>query len=38
MCPDISAVTIEKTLARLLKDRFIKKIGNGRYTAYIKNM
>lgn len=37
ICPDISTITIERTLASLLKDGFINKIGNGRSTAYIRN-
>lgn len=35
--PDISVTTIEKALADLLKDGYIKKVGSGRATAYIKN-
>ncbi|NQT58610.1 MAG: Fic family protein [Bacteroidetes bacterium] len=36
-CPDISEITIERTLAEMLKDGSISKIGRGRYTAYVKN-
>ncbi|MDR1917871.1 MAG: Fic family protein [Christensenellaceae bacterium] len=36
-CPDISSVTIERTLNAFQKDGFIIKIGNGRYAAYVKN-
>lgn len=35
--PDISVTTIEKALADLLKEGYIKKVGSGRATAYIKN-
>lgn len=35
--PDISITTIEKALSDLLKDAYIKKVGLGRATAYIKN-
>ncbi|MBT9156624.1 MAG: hypothetical protein DDT37_01612 [Firmicutes bacterium] len=34
MCPDISVTTIEKALADLLKEGYIKKIGSGRATGY----
>lgn len=36
-CPDISVTTIERTLANLVKTGYIKKIGAGRTTAYIKS-
>lgn len=36
-CPDISITTIEKTLAALLKQGLIKKVGVGRATAYVWN-
>lgn len=36
--PDISVTTIEKTLADLLKTGYIRKIGAGRGTAYVKNL
>lgn len=35
--PDISVTTIEKALADLLKEGYIKKVGAGRATAYIKS-
>lgn len=35
-CPDISKITIERTLSALVKDGFIVKIGAGRTTAYGK--
>lgn len=35
-CPDISIVTIERTLAQLHADRHIEKVGRGRATAYIR--
>ena len=36
-CPDISQVTIQRTLAELVKSGKIIKIGGGRYTAYTWN-
>ena len=36
-CPDISQVTVQRTLNDLLKNRDIIKIGGGRYTSYIWN-
>ncbi len=36
-CPDISQVTIQRTLNDLLKSGEILKIGGGRYTAYLWN-
>lgn len=35
-CPDISVTTIERTLAELVASGFIKKVGVGRSTAYVK--
>ncbi|MDR0273281.1 MAG: Fic family protein [Clostridiales bacterium] len=35
-CPDISKVTIERTLTSLVKDGFLEKIGGGRSIAYGK--
>ena len=37
MIPDISDTTVQRTLANLLKQNEIKKIGGGRYTKYIWN-
>ena len=37
MNPDISDTTVQRTLANLLKQNEIKKIGGGRYTEYIWN-
>lgn len=34
-CPDISQMTVQRTLANLMKSREIKKLGNGRYAAYV---
>lgn len=34
-CPDISKVTVERTLAELVKSGEIRKVGAGRLTAYI---
>lgn len=36
-CPDISETTINRTLNDLQKSGEIKKIGGGRYTAYVWN-
>ena len=38
MNPDISDTTIQRTLAELLKNNEIKKIGGGRYTKYTWNV
>ena len=35
MNPDISDTTIQRTLADLLKNGEIQKIGGGRYTKYM---
>ena len=36
-CPDISQITVQRTLNDLLKNGDIIKIGGGRYTSYIWN-
>ena len=36
-CPDISVAMVELTLKGLLDDGAIRKIGNGRGTAYVRN-
>lgn len=36
-CPDVSQVTVQRALADLLENRYIIKIGGGRYTAYAWN-
>lgn len=36
-CPDISQMTVQRTLAELLKSEEIIKIGGGRYTSYMYN-
>ncbi len=36
MCPDISKITIERALAELVKNGYIKKTGMGKSTAYYK--
>lgn len=36
ICPDISIITIERTLAELVTNGFIEKVGSGRSTAYAK--
>ena len=38
MNPDISDTTVQRTLAELLKNNEIKKIGGGRYTKYTWNV
>jgi len=37
LCPDISQATVQRTLAELLANGEITKIGGGRYTSYIWN-
>ncbi len=36
-CPDISMITIQRTLKELLDSKKIMKIGGGRYTSYVWN-
>ena len=36
-CPDISQITVQRTLADLQKSGEILKLGGGRYTSYIWN-
>ena len=36
-CPDISQVTVQRTLADLVEKGQIIKIGGGRYTKYVWN-
>ncbi len=36
-CPDISQVTVQRTLAELVESGMISKIGGGRYTKYLWN-
>lgn len=36
-CPDISEVTVERSLKKMLTDGEIIKIGGGRYTKYVWN-
>lgn len=36
LCPDISKVTVERTLTELVKNGYIAKIGAGPATAYVK--
>ena len=36
-CPDISQITVQRTLADLLEKEKIIKIGGGRYTKYVWN-
>lgn len=36
-CPDISEITVQRTLAELLQNGEIIKIGGGRYTQYVWN-
>lgn len=37
MCPDISRITVERTLSDLIKSERIIKISGGRYTKYVWN-
>ena len=36
-CPDISQVTVQRTLANLVDSGQVTKIGGGRYTKYLWN-
>lgn len=36
-CPDISKVTVERTLTELVKNGYISKIGSGPTTGYVRN-
>lgn len=36
LCPDISKVTVERTLTALVKDGYIRKVGASKSTAYVK--
>ena len=36
-CPDISQITVQRTLAELLKSGEIIKLSGGRYTSYTWN-
>lgn len=36
-CPDVSSVTVQRTLAQLQKADEIRKVSGGRYTAYLWN-
>lgn len=36
-CPDISQITVQRTLAELLQNHEIIKLSGGRYTAYVWN-
>lgn len=36
-CPDVSEITVQRTLAELLQNGYIIKIGGGRYTQYVWN-
>lgn len=36
LCPHISKITIERTLANLVKNGYLEKIGGGPTTAYVK--
>lgn len=35
-CPDISKITVERTLTSLVKSGYIQKIGGGPSTVYVK--
>ena len=36
LCPDISKITVERTLTELVKDGHIAKVGAGPSTAYVR--
>ena len=35
-CPDISKVTVERTLTELVKSGYIEKVGAGPATGYVR--
>ncbi len=35
-CPDISKVTVERTLTELVKEGYLEKVGAGRTTGYVR--
>ena len=37
-CPDISKVTVERTLTKLVKEGYITKVGAGIATAYVRTL
>ena len=37
ICPDISQITVERTLTRLVKDGYILKVGAGPTSAYVSS-
>lgn len=36
LCPDISKVTVERTLTKLVKSGYITKVGSGLSTGYVR--
>lgn len=36
LCPDISKVTVERTLTNLVKNGYIAKVGAGPSTGYVR--
>ena len=36
LCPDISKVTVERTLTDLVKNGYIAKVGSGPTTGYVR--
>ena len=36
ICPDISKVTVERTLTELVKNGYIAKVGSGPSTGYVR--
>ena len=36
LCPDISKVTVERTLTDLVKSGYIAKVGSGPATGYVR--
>jgi predicted HTH transcriptional regulator len=37
ICPDISQITVERTLTKLVKDSYILKVGAGPTSAYVSS-
>ncbi|WP_423856295.1 hypothetical protein [[Ruminococcus] torques] len=36
LCPDISKITVERTLTNLVKSGYIAKVGAGPSTGYVR--
>ena len=36
-CPDVSQITVQRALVKLIESGMVVKIGGGRYTKYVWN-